>query len=98
MMTRAALTIAIVLCGAAVAAAGDCPVPKQMKKDQKIPCVRAAGMAVPQPTLTMDQLTNGPDFDSADPVKSRWAYFTGADSVACYFRPHYAFKAVKARA
>jgi hypothetical protein len=95
MMIRAALAISIVLGGAAVAAAGDCPVPKGMKKDQKLPCVRAAGMAVAQPTLTMDQLTNGPDFDSADPVKSRWAYFTGADNVACYFRPHYAFKAVK---
>jgi hypothetical protein len=95
MMMRAALAISIVLGGAAVAAAGDCPVPKGMKKDQKLPCVRAAGMAVTQPTLTMDQLTNGPDFDSADPVKSKWKYFTGTDSVTCYFRPHYAFKAVK---
>jgi hypothetical protein len=95
MMIRAALAISIVLGGAAAAAAGECPVPKGMKKDQKIPCVRAAAMAMTQPTLTLDQLTNGPGFDSADPVKSRWAYFTGADSVACYLRPHYAFKSVK---
>ena len=85
MMTKAALTMSIVLCGAAVAAAAECQVPKQMKKDQKLPCVRAAAILVPQPTLTLEQLTNGPDFDSADPVKSRFAYFTGADDVACYF-------------
>jgi hypothetical protein len=95
MMTKAALTMSIVLCGAAVAAAAECQVPKQMKKDQKLPCVRAAAILVPQPTLTLEQLTNGPDFDSADPVKSRFAYFTGADDVACYFRPHYAFKQIK---
>ena len=40
-MTTAALTISMVLCGAAVAAAAECQVAKQMKKDQKLPCVRA---------------------------------------------------------
>ena len=95
MMRTLALSIALVLGGAGLASAGECPVPKDMTKAQKLPCVRAAGFAVAPPTLTLEQLTKGPDFDAADPVKSRWAYFTDADDVACYFRPHYAFKKVK---
>ena len=68
-----------------------CEVPDNMTKEQKLPCVRAASILLDQPTLTPTQLANGPDFDAAQPDKSRFAYFTDADSVACYFRPHYAF-------
>jgi hypothetical protein len=66
-----------------------------MKKDQKLPCVRAGGFLLDQPSLTVVQLSNGPDFDAAEPEKSRFAYFTAADNVLCYFRPHYAFMSVK---
>lgn len=91
------MTIAAVLLAGAQAAiaAGECPVPKQMTKEQKLPCVRSGVFLVDQPTLTPEQLTNGPDFDAADPAKSRFRYFTDADSISCYFRPHYAFKRVK---
>ncbi|HTT23999.1 MAG TPA: hypothetical protein VMG82_34055 [Candidatus Sulfotelmatobacter sp.] len=71
-----------------------CEVPKGMTKDQKLPCVRTASILLDQPTLTPEQLSNGPDFDSANPDQSRFAYFTGNDTISCYFRPHYAFVAV----
>jgi hypothetical protein len=71
-----------------------CEVPDQMTKDQKLPCVRAATMMLDQPTLTPAQIANGPDFDPADPQKNRFAYFTEADTINCYFRPHYAFQKV----
>lgn len=71
-----------------------CEVPKGMTKDQKLPCVRSASILLDQPALTPDQLANGPDFNSADPEKSRFGYFTGNDTISCYFRPHYAFVAV----
>lgn len=71
-----------------------CEVPKGMTKDQKLPCIRAGRILLDQPTLTPEQLANGPDFDSADPEKSRFDYFTGNDTISCYFRPHYAFVAV----
>src|SRR5215469_15046497 len=71
-----------------------CEVPKDMKKDQKLPCIRTASIILAQPTLTPEQLANGPDFDSADPEKSHFGYFTGNDTISCYFRPHYAFVAV----
>ena len=72
-----------------------CEVPDQMSKAQKLPCVRASSILLDQPTLTPAQLANGPDFDAAEPDKSRFAYFTEADNIACYFRPHYAFKKIK---
>jgi len=72
-----------------------CPVPDQMTIEQKIPCVKAGRFMVDQPTLTAEQLANGPDFDAAAPDKSRFDYFTETDNVACYFRPHYAFMKVK---
>ena len=42
---------------------------------------------VDQPGLTPTQLANGPDFNAADPEKSRFVYFTAADNIFCYFRP-----------
>ena len=71
-----------------------CDVPDGMTKEQKLPCVRAGSIMLDQPTLTAAQLSNGPDFDVAAPDKSRFAYFTDDDSIACYFRPHYAFQKV----
>ena len=72
-----------------------CEVPDNMKKGQKLPCVRTASILLDQPALSTEQLANGPDFDAAQPEKSRFAYFTESDNIACYFRPHYAFKAIK---
>jgi len=71
-----------------------CEVPDGMTKEQKLPCVRASTILLDQPVLTADQLAKGPDFDSADAEKSRFAYFTGEDTISCYFRPHYAFAKV----
>jgi len=71
-----------------------CEVPDGMTKEQKLPCVRASGVLLDQPVLTADQLARGPDFDAAGPEKSRFAYFTGDDTISCYFRPHYAFAKV----
>jgi hypothetical protein len=71
-----------------------CDVPDGMTKAQKIPCIKAAGILLDQPTLTAAQLTNGPDYDPAQPDKTRYLYFTDADTIACYFRPHYAFVSV----
>jgi hypothetical protein len=82
-------------CSAALAQAQVCEVSDQMTKDQKLPCVRSAKIVLDQPTLTPTQLANGPDFDPADPEKSRFAFFTEADNIFCYFRPHYAFMAIK---
>ena len=80
--------------GAGTAQAQGCDVPQSMTKEQKIPCVRASSMLLDQPALTATQLTNGPDFDPALPDKNRFAYFTGDDTIGCYFRPHYAFAKV----
>jgi len=96
-MKRAAIAILFLLCtgaGTRPQNAG-CAVPDQMTKDQKIPCVKAGRFTVDQPTLTAEQLANGPDFEPAAPEKSRFKYFTAADNVPCYFRPHYAFARVK---
>ena len=68
-------------CSAALAQAQVCEVSDQMTKDQKLPCVRSAKIVLDQPTLTPTQLANGPDFDPADPEKSRYAYFTEADNI-----------------
>ena len=81
--------------GSTAAQTNTCQVPDQMKKEQKLPCVRAGSFMVDQPALTVAQLSNGPDFNAAEPEKSRFAYFTAADNVLCYFRPHYAFMSVK---
>jgi len=72
-----------------------CEVPDNMKKEQKLPCVRTASILLDRPALSPEQLANGPDFNAAQPEKSRFAYFTESDNIACYFRPHYAFKAIK---
>jgi len=71
-----------------------CEVPDGMTEELKLPCVRASSVLLDQPALTADQLAKGPDFDAAEPEKSRFAYFTGEDTIACYFRPHYAFAKV----
>jgi hypothetical protein len=75
----------------AAAQAPTCEVPANMTTAQKLPCIRGASILLDQPVLTAIQVSNGPDFDPAQPEKSRFAYFTGADNIACYFRPHYAF-------
>ena len=96
-MTRAAIAILFLLCAGAGARPQNagCAVPDQMTKDQKIPCVKAGRFMVDQPTLSAEQLANGPDFDPAATEKSRFEYFTEGDNVSCYFRPHYAFMKVK---
>jgi hypothetical protein len=76
-------------------AATGCEVPDKMTTSQKLPCVRTATFALDQPSLTPAQVANGPDFDPAQPDKSRFLYFTESDNVTCYFRPHYAFMKVK---
>jgi hypothetical protein len=97
MMFRLPILTFLVLVAVSGAAAQTniCQVPDQMKKEQKLPCVRAGNFMLDQPTLTSTQLANGPDFNEAEPEKSRFAYFTAADNVLCYFRPHYAFMSVK---
>jgi hypothetical protein len=96
---RTFLGLAGALCAATVAAAAAeptaCEVPAQLTKNEKALCVRAAGTLLPQPRLTPLQIANGPDFDPAHPARSRFAYFTDADTISCYFRPHYAFDKVK---
>ena len=61
--------------------------PHGMTKEQKLPCVRAASMLLDQPVLTPTQLANGPDFDPADPEKSRFAYFTADDTISLLLSP-----------
>ncbi|HJZ65849.1 MAG TPA: hypothetical protein VKD70_16095 [Candidatus Acidoferrum sp.] len=73
---------------------GGCDVPDGMKKEQKLPCLKASGILLDQPTLTPTQLTNGPDFDASQPGATRFRFFTEADTIHCYFRPHYAFQKV----
>jgi hypothetical protein len=90
---------AILLAGFASSAPGfaqtsGCQVPHGLTNDQKVACVRASSIMLDQPVLTPDQLANGPDFDASRPGQSRFAYFTAADTVRCYFRPHYAFEKV----
>jgi len=68
-----------------IAQTHSCDVPDGMKKEQKLPCVRASGVLLDQPSLTPTQLVNGPDFDAREPDKSRFAYFTESDNIACYF-------------
>jgi hypothetical protein len=96
-MKRAAIAMLFLLCiGVATRAqTSGCLVPDPMVKDQKLPCVKAARFLVDQPTLTAEQLVNGPDFDAAAADKSRFDYFAETDNAFCYFRPHYAFMAVK---
>ena len=93
MLRRSVFVLSVVLLAVAagVAQTQGCEVPDGMTKDQKLPCVRAAGILLNQPTLTPAQLANGPDFDAAQPDSSRFAYFTADDTIRCYFRPHYAF-------
>jgi hypothetical protein len=71
--------------------ADGCVVSPQMGQGQKMPCLRESHVMLDQPTLTLEQLTKGPDFDPADPVKSRFLYVTPNDTLTCYFRPHFAF-------
>ena len=89
--------LSVVLTGffSAAAQTHGCEVPDGMTKEQKLPCVRAASIMLDQPVLTAAELENGPGFDAAKPVeKIHPAYFTSADDIACYFRPHYAFAKV----
>ena len=72
-------------------AADGCVVSPQMSQGQKTPCLRESRVMLDQPTLTIEQLTKGPEFDPANPEKSRFAYFTPSDTLTCYFRPHFAF-------
>jgi hypothetical protein len=86
--------LSLVAVSGSVAQTNTCVVPAGMTKEQKLPCVRAGSFMLDQPILTPTQLANGPDFNEAEPQKSRFAYFTAADNVFCYFRPHYAFMKV----
>jgi hypothetical protein len=88
--------VAAVLALVHTAAAAECEIPRNMTKEQKEPCVRGANLMRDQPTLTMEQLGNGPDFNGGDPA-FEFLYFTAEDNPTCYFRPHYAFKAVKGK-
>ena len=78
-------------------AGGTCDVPSGMTTREKLPCVSASTVLLEQPSLTIEQLAKGPDFDAADPVKSRFAYFTPEDTISCYFRPFFAFLPDKGR-
>ncbi|HUI83023.1 MAG TPA: hypothetical protein VL240_02310 [Candidatus Binatia bacterium] len=93
MLRKMIVATSVVLIAVAGGAAQNqgCEVPDNMKKAQKLPCIRAASIMLEQPGLTAVQLANGPDYDAAQPEKSRFAYFTEADTIDCYFRPHYAF-------
>ena len=96
MLRRSVFVLSVVLIAVAggVAQTHGCEAPAGMTKEQKLPCIRAASILLDQPTLTATQLANGPDFDAAEPEKSRFAYFTADDTITCYFRPHYAFAKV----
>jgi hypothetical protein len=96
MLRRSVFLLSVVAVAVANGAAQThgCEVPDGMTKEQKLPCIRAGNILLDQPTLTSTQLANGPDFDAAEPQKSRFAYFTSDDAIACYFRPHYAFAKV----
>src|SRR5262249_33111813 len=95
MLLRLAVTACFVNVTAAAAEPNTCEVPNGLTKNGKALCVRAAGTLLPQPRLTPVQIANGPDFDPAHPDQSRFAYFTDADMLSCYFRPRYAFDRVK---
>jgi len=89
MRFRFAILTFLILAGVSGAApqTNTCQVSDQMKKEQKLTGVRAGSFMLDQPSLTPTQLANGPDFNAADPEKSRFAYFTAADNIFCYFRP-----------
>ena len=91
------VTVSFVSAAAASANPTTCEVSHSRTKDGKALCVRAATILLPQPRLTPTQIANGPDFDPAHPDRSRFAYFTDADTISCYFRPHYVFERLKSR-
>lgn len=98
MVSNAVLAAIIVLVSPVRSmAGGTCDVPSGMTIKEKLPCVRASTVLLEQPSLTIEQLTKGPDFDAADPAKSRFAYFTPQDTITCYFRPFFAFLPDKGR-
>jgi len=98
MVTKAVLVTMIVLASpVGPRAAGTCDVPSDMTTRDKLPCVRASTVLLEQPSLTMEQLTKGPDFEADAPAKSRFAYFTPEDTITCYFRPFFAFLPDKGR-
>ena len=98
-MVSKAVLAAIILLVSPVrsVAGGTCDVPIGMTTREKLPCVSASTVLLEQPSLTIEQLAKGPDFDAADPVKSRFAYFTPEDTISCYFRPFFAFLPDKGR-
>lgn len=92
MVSVLALSMALVAVAPAIALAADgCVVPDHMNGGQKGPCLRESSPLLDQPSLTLEQIAKGPDFDAANPAGSRFLYFTPADTVTCYFRPHFAF-------
>ena len=88
------LSVVLIAVVGSTAQTQGCEVPANMTTAQKLPCIRAGSIMLDQPNLTPTQLANGPDFDAAQPEKSRFLYFSAADTLACYFRPHYAFAKV----
>ncbi len=79
----------------AVAEGASCAVPDKDKltTQQQLECVKNATLVLPQPTLTAEQVTMGPDFVAGDDSK-RFLYFTADDQPICFFKPHYAYSKV----
>ena len=80
---------------AAVAEGASCAVTDKDKltTQQQLECVKNATLLLPQPTLTAEQVTMGPDFVAGDDSK-RFLYFTADDQPVCFFKPHYAYSKV----
>ena len=73
MISRSAVALAIALLTPAIARAADkCVVPDRMSTGQKLPCVRESSPMLDQPTLTIEQVAKGPEFDAANPSGSRF--------------------------
>src|SRR6478735_6555971 len=67
MVTKAVLVTMIVLASpVGPRAAGTCDVPSDMTTRDKLPCVRVSTVLLEQPSLTIEQLTKGPDFAAED--------------------------------
>jgi len=79
----------------ATAEGASCAAPDKDKltTQQQLECVKNATLLLPQPTLTAEQVTMGPDFVAGDDSK-RFLYFTADDQPVCFFKPHYAFSKV----
>lgn len=84
-------TVVLLLSASTVSANGTCDVPGELTPEQKLKCLAASSAMLEQPTLTIEQIENGPGFDPADQAGSRHLYFTRDETLTCYFRPFFAF-------